>query len=54
MSQKIGMLVLSTSHMRDNWKTIKDTYLYSIFLKDFLLTMNKEHKYIVYIGIDKR
>ena len=50
---KIGLLILSTSHKRDNWKNIKDTYLYDLTLKTFLLTQNKEHSYIFYIGIDK-
>ena len=49
---KIGLLLISTSKGR-NWITIKDSYLYNIFLKSFLLTLNKEHNYVVYIGIDK-
>ena len=51
-SYKIGILVISTSRGR-NWKHIKECYLYKIFLKTFLLTINKEHQYDVYIGIDK-
>jgi hypothetical protein len=50
---KIGLLIPSTSKGRDNWKMYKDTYLYSSTLKTFLLTYDKEHEYIFYIGIDK-
>tara|TARA_A100001015_G_scaffold314330_1_gene423543 strand:- start:1131 stop:2582 length:1452 start_codon:yes stop_codon:yes gene_type:complete len=50
---KISLLVLATSKQRDEWKSIKDSYLYNMTLKTFLLTLNKEHKYVVYIGIDK-
>tara|TARA_Y100000768_G_scaffold36911_2_gene24138 strand:+ start:8652 stop:9395 length:744 start_codon:yes stop_codon:yes gene_type:complete len=50
---KIGLLIPSTSKGRDNWKTYKDTYLYVSTLKTFLLTYNKEHEYVFYIGIDK-
>lgn len=49
---KIGMLLISTSRER-NWKIIKESYLYQIFLKSFLLTMNEEYHYNIYIGIDK-
>ena len=49
---KIGMLLIATSRGRD-WKTIKESYLYRIFLKSFLLMMNKEYKYVIYVGIDK-
>jgi len=51
-SKKIGLLILSTSNKRDNWSSIKDSYLYNLTLKTFLLTQNKEHKYVFYIGID--
>ena len=50
---KIGMLVLATSKNRDNWVTIKDSYLFNMTLKTFLLTLDKEHEYLFYIGIDK-
>lgn len=50
---KIGLLILATSKNRDNWVSIKDTYLFNLTLKTFLLTMNKEYEYIFYIGIDK-
>ena len=36
-----------------HWKNIKESYLYKIFLKSFLLTMDEEFQYIIYIGIDK-
>ena len=49
---KIGMLLIATSRGRD-WKTIKESHLYRIFLKSFLLMMDKECKYVVYVGIDK-
>ena len=50
---KIALLTLATSKQRDNWVTIKDSYLFNMTLKTFLLTMDKEHDYQVYIGIDK-
>ena len=53
MSNKIAMLVLATSKNRNNWRTIKDSYLFNMTLKTFLLTQDKEHNYIFYIGIDK-
>ena len=49
---KIGMLLISTSNGR-NWKTMKETYLYNIFTKSFLKSIDTENEYIVYIGIDK-
>jgi len=53
MSKTIALLVISTTKGRDQWKTMKDTYLYNLTLKTFLLTANSEYKYVVYIGIDK-
>tara|TARA_B100001093_G_scaffold510775_1_gene577274 strand:+ start:278 stop:1042 length:765 start_codon:yes stop_codon:yes gene_type:complete len=50
---KIGLLTLATSNKRDNWEFIKDSYLFNMTLKSFLLTFDKEHNYIFYIGIDK-
>ena len=52
MSYKIGILLISTSNRRE-WSDIKESYLYNVFIKSFLLTINMEHQYIVYIGIDK-
>ena len=50
---KIAMLILATSKNRDAWANIKDSYLYKMTLKSFLLTLDKEHEYIFYVGIDK-
>ena len=52
-SHKVGLLIPCTSHKR-SWKSIKESYLYQISLKTFLLTQDKEHHYIFYIGIDRR
>jgi hypothetical protein len=49
---KIGMLLISTSNGR-NWKNMKETYLFNIFTKSFLNSIDKDNEYIVYIGIDK-
>ncbi len=49
---KVGLLIPCTSNKR-NWKNIKESYLYNLTLKTFLLTQDKEHEYIFYIGIDK-
>ena len=48
---KIGFLIPSTSKGR-NWSSYKDSYLYSLTLKTFLLTYDKEHEYTFYIGVD--
>ena len=50
-SYKIALLIPCTSNNR-TWLNIKDSYLYNLTLKTFLLTCNKEHNYIFYIGID--
>lgn len=52
-NNKIAMLIITTSNKRDTWNNIKDSYLYNMTLKTFLLTMDKENKYKFYIGIDK-
>lgn len=49
---KIAMLIITTSNKRDKWTNIKESYLYIMTLKTFLLTYDKEHKYKFYIGID--
>jgi len=49
---KIGILIPSTSNGRA-WKTFQESYLYQYTLKSFLLTYDKEHKYVFYIGIDR-
>ena len=48
----IALLIPSTSRGRDNWSSIKDTYLMNMSVKTFLLTQNKEHRYTFYIGCD--
>jgi hypothetical protein len=49
---KIAFLIITTSNNRDNWNNIKDSYLYNMTLKTFLLTQDKENLYKFYIGID--
>lgn len=49
---KIGILIPSTSKGR-NWSSYKESYLYNITLKTFLLTYDNEHSYEFYIGIDR-
>lgn len=50
---KIAFLIPSTSKNRDEWKNIKDSYLYNYTIKSFLNTMDKEHQYCFYIGYDE-
>ena len=50
---KIALLIITTSNKRDEWETIKDSYLYNMTLKSFLLTQDKDYKYKFYIGIDE-
>ena len=50
---KISLLILATSKNRDSWNSIKETYLFNLTLKSFLLTLDKEHQYLFLIGIDK-
>jgi hypothetical protein len=49
---KIALLIPSTSNGRD-WTSIKESYLYNLTFKTFLLTQDPEHEYVFYIGIDK-
>lgn len=49
---KVALLILTTSNKRQNWVDIKDSYLYNMTLKTFLLTYDKEHEYKFYIGVD--
>lgn len=49
---KIGLLIPSTSKGR-NWNNYQDSYLYNLTLKTFLITYDKEHEYVFYIGIDR-
>lgn len=50
---KIALLIPSTSKCRDNWKNIKESYLYNLSIKTFLQTQDKEHEYCFFIGYDK-
>ena len=52
-SYKIALLIITTSNKRDDWQSIKDSYLYNMTLKSFLSTQSKEHQYKLYIGIDE-
>ena len=49
---KIGLLIPCTSKGRNLWKNVDDTYLINLTLKHFLLTQDKEHEYVIYIGYD--
>jgi hypothetical protein len=49
---KIGCIIPATSKDRV-WTKIEESYLYQATLKSFVLTYDKEHQYIFYIGIDK-
>jgi len=49
---KVGILIPCTSRGRDEWKDIKDTYLYRLSLITFLRSQDREHAYVVYIGYD--
>ena len=51
-THKIAMLIPCTSKGRDQWQTIKDSYLDNLSVKHFLLTQDKEHEYVFYIGYD--
>lgn len=49
---KIALTIPCTSKGRPEWETMKDTYMYNLTLKTFLLTQDKEHEYHFYIGFD--
>ena len=49
---KISMLIPCTSHNRDAWTKMTDTYLYTLTLKHFVQTYDKEYAYTFYIGYD--
>ena len=51
MLSKVAILIPSTTRQRA-WKNIKETDLYKVQLKSFLLTYDPEHIYTYYIGID--
>lgn len=48
---KIAFLIPCTSNGR-NWDNIKQSYLYNLSLKTFLITQDKEHIYKFFIGYD--
>ena len=48
---KIGILIPITSKNR-NWRTIKESYIYNIFLKSFLTTYCQQYEYTIYLGFD--
>ena len=50
---KIAFLIPTTSNKRDEWKNIKDSYLYKILINSFITKQDKEHTYNFYIGYDK-
>lgn len=49
---KVALTIPCTSKGRDQWKSIKDSYLFNLSIKTFLLTQDKEHEYCFYIGYD--
>jgi hypothetical protein len=49
---RIALLIPCTSKNRDHWRDIRDSYLYNLTLKTFLLTQDKEHHYCFYVGYD--
>ena len=51
MPSKVAILIPSTTRQRA-WKNIKETDLYKVQLKSFLLTYCPQHTYTYYIGID--
>ena len=52
-NESVAFLVITTSNKRDEWKSVRDTYLFNMTLRTFLLTHDKEYQYKFYIGIDK-
>lgn len=49
---KVGIIIPCTSYQR-NWATVEESYLYNVTLKTFLLTYDKDHNYMFFIGIDR-
>ena len=47
----IGIIIPTTTN-NTNWKTVKETHLYNIFLKSFLHKMCPKYNYRIYLGID--
>lgn len=48
----LAILIPCTSTGRPKWKTVKDTYLYNLTLKTFLITYNQAITSKFYIGYD--
>jgi hypothetical protein len=48
---KIALIIPCTSKNRP-WTNIKESYLFNLTFKTFLLTQDKEHEYHFYLGID--
>ena len=51
MVYKVAIMLPSTTNNR-NWKTIKETPLFNIFLKSFLITYNQEYEYTIFLVVD--
>ena len=49
---KIGILIPTTSAKR-NWKQLKETTLYNIFLRSFIDTYCNQYTYTIYLVIDE-
>ena len=49
---KIGILIPTTSTKR-NWKQLKETTLYNIFLRSFVDTYCNQYTYTIYLVIDE-
>ena len=49
---KIAFLIPSTTRKRP-WRKMEDTYLYKIFARSFIDTLNENMDYTIYIHIDK-
>ena len=48
---KVGILIPTTTNMRD-WRELKETTFYNVFLKSFLTTYCKNHVYTLYLVVD--
>ena len=48
---KIALIIPCTSKNR-SWTNIKESYLFNLTFKTFLLSQDKEHEYHFYLGID--
>ena len=52
MTEKVALLIPTTSKGKNNWKNIKDSFLFNNTIKTFLLTKCDEYLYEFYIGYD--